>query len=138
MIPLSHLTDGLPQGRPVPAEEIAALVTAGRRVLVVLDDDPTGTQSVADLPVLTGWSAQDLEWALTQGAKAVYVMTNSRSLDPAEAAQRNREVARAALAASAQTGVPTSIESLSRRWANSNSGCFSRMSNCSAPMDWVA
>ncbi|MBK7720720.1 MAG: hypothetical protein IPI32_00475 [Austwickia sp.] len=111
MIPLSHLTDGLPQGRPVPAEEIAALVTAGRRVLVVLDDDPTGTQSVADLPVLTGWSAQDLEWALTQGAKAVYVMTNSRSLDPAEAAQRNREVARAALAASAQTGVPVGFVS---------------------------
>ena len=30
-------------------------VRAGRR-LVVLDDDPTGTQSIADLPVLTSWS----------------------------------------------------------------------------------
>lgn len=113
MIPLTELTAGLPEGRAVPADEVAGLVAAGRRVLVVLDDDPTGTQSVADLPVLTGWSEEDLRWALTQDARAVYVMTNSRSLDPAEAEQRNREVARAALAASTQTGVPIGFVSRS-------------------------
>ncbi len=113
MIPLSILTAGLPDGPTVPASRVADLVAGGGRVLVVLDDDPTGTQSVADLPVLTGWSQEDLAWALTQQARAVYVMTNSRSLDPAQAEQRNREVARAALAASASTGVPIGFVSRS-------------------------
>lgn len=113
MIQLSELAAGLPEADPVPASRVADLVAAGGRVLVVLDDDPTGTQSVADLPVLTGWSEDDLGWALTQGARAVYVMTNSRSLDPAQAEQRNREVARAALAASARTGVPIGFVSRS-------------------------
>ncbi len=38
-------------------------IRAGRR-LVVFDDDPTGTQSIADLPVLTSWSVDDVRWAL--------------------------------------------------------------------------
>jgi hypothetical protein len=29
--------------------------------LVVLDDDPTGTQCIADLPVLTRWAVPDLQ-----------------------------------------------------------------------------
>ena len=75
------------------------------RQLIVLDDDPTGTQSVAELPVLNAWTAADLEWALATGAAAVYVMINSRSLDPEAAAARNREVVRAALAAAKTLGV---------------------------------
>ncbi|MDP9985931.1 uncharacterized protein YgbK (DUF1537 family) [Arthrobacter oryzae] len=77
------------------------------RVLVVLDDDPTGTQSVADLPVLTRWDVEDFAWAFAHIAQstakpAVYVLTNTRSLDPAEAAARNEEVVRNALAAAGQ------------------------------------
>ena len=48
--------------RPV-ASALAASVEASPRVLVVLDDDPTGTQSVADLPVLTRWDVADFTWA---------------------------------------------------------------------------
>ena len=40
-------------------------VQAGRR-LVVLDDDPTGTQTIADIPVLTSWSVDDIRWAFRQ------------------------------------------------------------------------
>ncbi|MEN8583349.1 hypothetical protein B1A87_016595 [Arthrobacter sp. KBS0703] len=87
----------------VPAERVASAVAASAatspRVLVVLDDDPTGTQSVADLPVLTRWEVEDFTWALHQGKAAVYVLTNTRSLDPAEAAARNEEIVRNALAA---------------------------------------
>ena len=92
---------------PAPAAITAADVRAARagaRQLVVLDDDPTGTQSVADLPVLNSWTEDDLAWALGTDARAVYVMTNSRSLDPAEAEQRNREVVRAALTAGRRLG----------------------------------
>lgn len=94
---------------PAPVQLTAADVRAARgqsaRRLVVLDDDPTGTQSVADLPVLTDWTEDDLAWALGTGAPAVYVMTNSRSLAPDTAAGRNREVAANALRAAERVSV---------------------------------
>ncbi|MCO4252405.1 four-carbon acid sugar kinase family protein [Pseudarthrobacter raffinosi] len=87
----------------IPARLVADAVAASSaetpRMLVVLDDDPTGTQSVADLPVLTRWEVEDFIWAFGQAKPAVYVLTNTRSLDPAEAAARNEEVVRNALAA---------------------------------------
>lgn len=74
------------------------------RVLVALDDDPTGTQSVRDLPVLTSWEDTDLDWALGQDSPAVYVVTNTRSLAPDLAAARVREVAERTLAAARRAG----------------------------------
>ncbi|MDQ0729773.1 uncharacterized protein YgbK (DUF1537 family) [Arthrobacter sp. B1I2] len=92
-----------PADMDIPAGLVARALAASDaevpRVLVVLDDDPTGTQSVADLPVLTRWEVEDFSWALGQGKPAVYVLTNTRSLDPAEAAARNEEVVRNALTA---------------------------------------
>ncbi|MET4619308.1 uncharacterized protein YgbK (DUF1537 family) [Arthrobacter sp. 2762] len=94
----------------IPAQLVADAVAASSaeapRVLVVLDDDPTGTQSVADLAVLTRWDVADFTWAFnhireSQTKPAVYVLTNTRSLDPAEAAARNEEIVRNALAAAA-------------------------------------
>ena len=66
---------------------------------VVLDDDPTGTQSISDLPVITSWATEDLQWAFSTGKPAVYVMTNSRSLSATDAKKINAEVVRSALAA---------------------------------------
>jgi len=88
-----------------PAAEVARRVTESGRLLVVLDDDPTGTQSVADLPVLTRWEVSDFEWAFGQGAPALYVLTNTRSLDAPAAAERNREIVRNAVAAAGRAGV---------------------------------
>jgi uncharacterized protein YgbK (DUF1537 family) len=97
-----------PADMDIPAGLVARTLAASNaevpRVLVVLDDDPTGTQSVADLPVLTRWEVDDFTWAFAHIAQstakpAVYVLTNTRSLDAAEAAARNEEVVRNALAA---------------------------------------
>ena len=66
-------------------------IRQGRRV-VFLDDDPTGTQTIADLPVLTSWSVADLQWALQQQTTGFFVLTNTRSLSETDAAERNRQV----------------------------------------------
>ena len=109
--------EDLLRGSLPPVELTPADVREARgrqaRQLVVLDDDPTGTQSVAELPVLNTWAATDLEWALATGAAAVYVMTNTRSLDPQVASERNREVVRAALAASESLGIEVDFVSRS-------------------------
>ncbi|MET3469290.1 four-carbon acid sugar kinase family protein [Microbacterium sp. 1262] len=98
MAPTVPLPDLPAVSRP-DLDLLAERMADGRRVFVVLDDDPTGTQSVADLPVLGAWDVADFAWAFSSGAPAVYVLTNSRSLAPAEAERINREVVRAALAA---------------------------------------
>ncbi|MCV7059799.1 hypothetical protein H7I76_03470 [Mycolicibacterium vaccae] len=65
-------------------------------MLIVIDDDPTGTQSVSDLPVLTRWTPDDLAWAAAE-SPAVYLQTNSRSLSEQDAFAITSDAAAAAL-----------------------------------------
>jgi uncharacterized protein YgbK (DUF1537 family) len=97
--PERDLLAPLPPVRAVDPGVLANRVTGSGRLLVVLDDDPTGTQTIADLPVLTAWSVDDLRWAIRQGSPACYVLTNTRSLDPDQAAARNRAVVASLVAA---------------------------------------
>ncbi len=86
---------GLPPVWPEdPREGIRAAVRASRRTLVVLDDDPTGTQTVYDIPVITGWSVEALRGELSGEGPGFYILTNSRSMPAEEAAALNREIAR--------------------------------------------
>ena len=95
-----------PPERRVPDAlgEIRRRVEAEGRRVAVLDDDPTGTQTVHGVPVLTTWSVEDLRWALEQPSPTFYVLTNSRSLPEDEAAAMNREVAGNLAAAAQSTG----------------------------------
>ena len=52
--------------------------------IVILDDDPTGTQTVQNIPVVTQWSEEVLEKELLESA-VFFVLTNSRSLQKKEA-----------------------------------------------------
>lgn len=72
--------------------QIRARIAASGRKVVVLDDDPTGTQTVHDIPVLTGWSTPALEAELRQDTPCFYLLTNSRSLPLPAAAALNREI----------------------------------------------
>ncbi len=107
------LVADLPAPVALEAGEVRAALDS-RGVLVVLDDDPTGTQSVAGLPVLTRWEKDDLAAAFATGTAAVYVLTNTRSLDEATAAERNREVVGAALAAAAEAEADRTVTFVSR------------------------
>jgi uncharacterized protein YgbK (DUF1537 family) len=75
-------------------EEIRRRVVESGRRVVVLDDDPTGVQSVHGVPVLTAWVVEDLRWALEQTSPTSYILTNSRSLAEQEAIALNQEIAR--------------------------------------------
>jgi len=89
---------------PDALERIRERVVAQGRKIAVLDDDPTGTQTVHGVPVLTTWSVEDLRWALEQPSPTFYILTNSRSFPENEAAAMNREVASNLAAAAEQAG----------------------------------
>ena len=65
--------------------EIRAQVEATGTKIVVLDDDPTGTQTVHGVPVLTSWDTSVLAAELRSGQSLFYVLTNSRALSQEDA-----------------------------------------------------
>nr|WP_299337602.1 four-carbon acid sugar kinase family protein [Allomuricauda sp.] len=60
-------------------EEILQSLKERPRTLVILDDDPTGTQTVHNIPVVTKWSEEILEKEITE-SRVFFILTNSRSL----------------------------------------------------------
>lgn len=98
---------------PEALEGVRDRVAASGRRVIVLDDDPTGTQTVHGVPVLTTWSYSELRWALEQPSPTVFVLTNSRSLDEGDAALLNRRIAERLVRASADAGVDFAVTSRS-------------------------
>ena len=68
---------------------------AERLKVVVLDDDPTGSQTVHGCPLLLRWDADTLRRGLAHPSPLLFVLANTRALDPAAAAARTREICRA-------------------------------------------
>src|SRR5205814_7400882 len=77
MVTLTELLANLP---PEPDEaslfaEIRQEVAKSRRKLVVIDDDPTGTQTVHDIELFTTWNRQMLAEALQNKPRLFYLLT---------------------------------------------------------------
>lgn len=72
-------------------DRISALNKSTATKLIVLDDDPTGCQTVHDVNILTKWDVELLERNLKAG-NCFYVLTNSRAYSEDKAAQLNRDV----------------------------------------------
>ena len=63
-----------------------------RTKIIVLDDDPTGSQTVHSCQLLTRWDAVTLQAALLDASPLFFVLTNTRGMDAARAASVTREV----------------------------------------------
>jgi uncharacterized protein YgbK (DUF1537 family) len=77
--------------------------------IIVLDDDPTGSQTVHGCLLLTRWDVPTLVTALTDASPLFFVLTNTRGMSAAKAAAVTREACanvRAALAQLAAQGRP--------------------------------
>jgi uncharacterized protein YgbK (DUF1537 family) len=60
--------------------------------IIVLDDDPTGSQTVHSCLLLTRWDVATLRLGLADAAPIFFVLTNTRALPPDQAEQVTREV----------------------------------------------
>ena len=63
-----------------------------RPKIIVLDDDPTGSQTVHSCLLLTRWDVETLRIGLANAAPIFFILTNTRALAPEAAAQVTREV----------------------------------------------
>ena len=84
-LPLSKTLSALPQ-----VSEAVAVPPAAK--IVVLDDDPTGTQTVHSVPVLTTWEPLELERALNDPGPCFFILTNSRAYPQDRACRINHEI----------------------------------------------
>jgi len=73
--------------------------------IIVLDDDPTGSQTVHGCLLLTRWDVDTLRMALADPVPLFFVLTNTRAMDAARAAAVTREVCRNLRQALAGTGI---------------------------------
>jgi uncharacterized protein YgbK (DUF1537 family) len=60
--------------------------------IIVLDDDPTGSQTVHSCLLLMRWDVETLRLGLKDEAPIFFILTNTRSLTPEAAATVTREV----------------------------------------------
>lgn len=73
--------------------------------IIVLDDDPTGSQTVHSCLLLCRWDVDTLCLGLTDESPIFFVLTNTRALPPDEAAAVTREVCQNLKQALAQTQI---------------------------------
>jgi len=106
---------GLPPARPDDEslrDSIRAVRAAGDLLLGVLDDDPTGSQAVHDVQVVTVLDQDAYAVALAGPAATCFVLTNSRSLDGPAAADVTTRAARGLITVAGRRG--TRIQLISR------------------------
>lgn len=85
-------------------ELLAKEIAGGNKKIVVLDDDPTGVQTVHDISVYTNWSEDSIRKGFAEENKLFYILTNSRGFTAAQTEIAHREIAKAVDAVSKETG----------------------------------
>uniref|UniRef100_A0A453RAT3 Ketose-bisphosphate aldolase class-II family protein n=1 Tax=Aegilops tauschii subsp. strangulata TaxID=200361 RepID=A0A453RAT3_AEGTS len=79
----------------VPMDDLVSSASHdSKKVLVVLDDDPTGTQTVHDIEVLTEWPVEALTEQFLKLPTCFFILTNSRSMIANKAALLVKDICR--------------------------------------------
>lgn len=115
---MRELTEAALAAMPLPDEseidrELGRLIGADRSKIVVLDDDPTGTQTVHGVTVHTSWEASEIQAGFDEDRKLFYVLTNSRSMSSRETERVHRSIGEAIRQASERSGMPALVMSRS-------------------------
>ena len=112
----SEILAGLPRARPdgdALRESIRAIRAADGLLLGVIDDDPTGSQAVHGVQVVTVLAEDAYAAALDGAAATCFVLTNTRSLGERAAAGLNTLAARGLIAVARRRGARIQLVSRS-------------------------
>ncbi len=75
-----------------------------KKKVIVLDDDPTGVQTVSDIHVYTDWNRESLLEGMVEEQKLFFVLTNSRSFSAEKTVEEHRMIASRAVSAAREAG----------------------------------
>ncbi|HJB18507.1 MAG TPA: hydroxyacid dehydrogenase [Candidatus Bariatricus faecipullorum] len=75
-----------------------------QKKIVVLDDDPTGVQTVHDIFVYTEWSLETMRQAFEEEEPLFYILTNSRGFTAEQTEKVHHEIATVIQRAAEETG----------------------------------
>ena len=73
--------------------------------IVVLDDDPTGVQTVHDVSVYTDWSYESIKKGFEEDNKLFYILTNSRGFTVEQTTRAHLEIGENVARVSEETGI---------------------------------
>lgn len=73
--------------------------------IVVLDDDPTGVQTVHNVPVYTNWSLESIRDGFMEKNSMFFILTNSRSFTEEETIKVHKEIASNIIKVSEETKI---------------------------------
>ena len=71
---------------------LAEEITANKDKIIVLDDDPTGVQTVHDISVYTHWDEESIRQGFAEENKLFYILTNSRGMTASETTKVHQEI----------------------------------------------
>ncbi len=104
-LPLQETLASLPPEWPEDlSEPIRAAIERRGEKAVVIDDDPMGTQSVANVSLLTRWPVDSIAAELRNDLRGVFLLTNSRSMPADQAVETVARAGRNLRAAMRLTG----------------------------------
>ena len=72
--------------------------------IVVLDDDPTGVQTVNGVSVYTDWSIESVMQGFKESSRMFYILTNSRSFTAKHTKEVHEQIAKTVCEAAQKTG----------------------------------
>lgn len=75
-------------------EDILNHLKQSNHKFIVLDDDPTGVQTVHDVYVITSWKKEWIREGLSDDRNVLYILTNTRSYAPERTEKINQEIIR--------------------------------------------
>lgn len=85
------------------AELKAALKNFNKKI-VVLDDDPTGVQTVNGISVYTDWTEESIAAGFAEENSMFFILTNSRAFSEAKTREEHKKIAERVFAASQKFG----------------------------------
>ncbi len=94
--PVAYVTDqGAEETEKKTADRLLAdRLTGFTHKIVVLDDDPTGVQTVHDVSVYTDWEEESIRSGFAEENPMFFILTNSRSFSAEETERVHRLIAR--------------------------------------------
>ncbi len=79
-------------------------IEGNHKKIVVLDDDPTGVQTVHDISVYTDWTKDSIRQGFEEENNLFYVLTNSRGFTVDQTTKAHNEIAETVDAVARETG----------------------------------